>query len=183
MLTPKQLAANRANALKSTGPRTPAGKARSALNGFTHGLHSSHLLAPTESRQTFNRHAARIRRCLAPADPIESLLVDRIIAASWRIRRAHIIETRIFHQRSREIEFDYQRKDELAEILRFSEDAFERAGAMEARLEKSLHAALDQLFRLRANSARYSRKPHTEPKLVSTQPAETTDDHPESEAA
>src|SRR5438105_1204336 len=42
--SPKRLAANRANAAKSTGPRTEAGKARSAQNARTHGF-----TAPTSS--------------------------------------------------------------------------------------------------------------------------------------
>ena len=38
MATEKQLAANRANAAKSTGPRSTAGKKRAAQNSFQHGL-------------------------------------------------------------------------------------------------------------------------------------------------
>jgi hypothetical protein len=34
----KQIAANRANALRSTGPRTAVGKRRSSRNAFRHGL-------------------------------------------------------------------------------------------------------------------------------------------------
>jgi hypothetical protein len=42
--TPALLAANRANASKSTGPRTPEGKSRVAQNALRHGLHARNLL-------------------------------------------------------------------------------------------------------------------------------------------
>lgn len=38
MATEKQIAANRANAKRSTGPRTLAGKMKSSRNAFRHGL-------------------------------------------------------------------------------------------------------------------------------------------------
>jgi hypothetical protein len=38
MATEKQIAANRANALRSTGPKTAAGKKRSSQNALRHGL-------------------------------------------------------------------------------------------------------------------------------------------------
>ena len=38
MATEKQIAANRLNALKSTGPRTPQGKLVSSLNNTRHGM-------------------------------------------------------------------------------------------------------------------------------------------------
>jgi hypothetical protein len=38
MATEKQIAANRANAKRSTGPKTPSGKRRSSGNAFKHGL-------------------------------------------------------------------------------------------------------------------------------------------------
>ena len=40
MVSERKLAANRRNALKSTGPRTEAGKRVSSLNGLKHGLRS-----------------------------------------------------------------------------------------------------------------------------------------------
>jgi hypothetical protein len=38
MATTKQVTANRANAARSTGPRTAAGRAKSSHNAFRHGL-------------------------------------------------------------------------------------------------------------------------------------------------
>jgi hypothetical protein len=38
MATEKQIAANRANAKKSTGPKTAAGRAKSSRNAYRHGL-------------------------------------------------------------------------------------------------------------------------------------------------
>jgi hypothetical protein len=48
LLTPRALAARRANALKSTGPRTAAGKARSCLNALRHGRRAHDLRAKLE---------------------------------------------------------------------------------------------------------------------------------------
>ena len=46
MASPKQLAANRRNALRSTGPRTPQGKQASKFNATKHGLSASELIIP-----------------------------------------------------------------------------------------------------------------------------------------
>ena len=50
-MSEKKLAANRANARKSTGPRTPEGKARASLNAISHGLFCKDLVLPGESQE------------------------------------------------------------------------------------------------------------------------------------
>jgi len=81
VMTPARLAANRRNALKSTGPRTAAGKAWSRLNGFRSGSRSPAyhklLLALLDAEPGGIDHAARI--ALTPeqaAHPLFARTVD-----------------------------------------------------------------------------------------------------------
>jgi hypothetical protein len=46
MATERQIAANRANALRSAGPKTIAGKRRSSRNAFRHGLSAQSIADP-----------------------------------------------------------------------------------------------------------------------------------------
>ena len=43
-MSERQLAANRANALRSTGPQPPEGKAKSARNALKHGILSKAVI-------------------------------------------------------------------------------------------------------------------------------------------
>jgi hypothetical protein len=49
LATEKQIAANRANAKRSTGPKTAAGKLRSSRNSFRHGLSAPAIWDPAAS--------------------------------------------------------------------------------------------------------------------------------------
>jgi hypothetical protein len=96
MATIKQIEANRRNALRSTGPNTAEGKATVALNAMKHGLLSRELLLPGENGAAFAELAENLRAQLAPVGALESLLVDRVIAAVWRLHRLIRVETGLF---------------------------------------------------------------------------------------
>ena len=55
MATEKQIAANRANAQLSTGPRTDAGKAASSSNAVSHGLTSRGFIILPGQREAFDQ--------------------------------------------------------------------------------------------------------------------------------
>ena len=56
MATDAQIQANRENAKKSTGPRTPEGKARVSKNALKHGLLAQDSVIPGEDPAEFDRH-------------------------------------------------------------------------------------------------------------------------------
>ena len=58
MASPKQLAANRRNARRSTGPKSEEGRRRTAVNALSHGLSSSHR--PAEDIQAIQAVALLI---------------------------------------------------------------------------------------------------------------------------
>ena len=92
-VTPRQLAANRANAQKSTGPTTLQGKLGSAYNSLTHGLTATCTCIPSEdfSRYDFRRHD--YTGIFTPANIFESEIVDELCANRWRKERAVHYET------------------------------------------------------------------------------------------
>src|SRR4249920_666354 len=97
MTSKARRAANRRNATKSTGPRTPAGKAVVALNGVKHGLLSREVLLRGESEADLVGFGKRLRAQLAPVGELELLLVDRIVSTAWRLRRLVSVETMLFN--------------------------------------------------------------------------------------
>jgi len=87
MPTTAQILANRRNALRSTGPRSPEGKALVARNPIKHGLLARQDVISSESQAEFDLYRRLILAELAPATPMESLLTERIVTLSWRLRR------------------------------------------------------------------------------------------------
>jgi hypothetical protein len=88
MTTQAQIAANRRNARKSTGPVTEAGKAAASQNALRHGLTARQIASADERSADFAAFAAALRRDLAPEGEVEEQLAERLILAAWRLRRA-----------------------------------------------------------------------------------------------
>ena len=146
MTSDKQIEANRRNARKSTGPRTQEGKARVGNNAVKHGLLSHDVLVPGEDREALRELSERLREELEPVGELEDMLVDRIVAAHWRLRRLGRVEADIF------INF-YRASNNLGGA--FMQDshhanAFSKLSRYEVPIERSLYKALHELQRLQA---------------------------------
>lgn len=88
MATEAQILANRRNAQKSTGPRTHQGRAIISQNAIKHGLSAQQAIISSESQADFELYRDRMLDELDPIGPMESMLAERIVSLSWRLKRA-----------------------------------------------------------------------------------------------
>lgn len=87
MTTPRQTEANRRNALRSTGPRSPEGRAASSSNAVRHGILSDRFIAPHEDRPTFDALLHELLTEHEPVSALETMLIERLAILFWRERR------------------------------------------------------------------------------------------------
>ena len=99
MSTEAQINANRLNAQKSTGPITPEGKARSALNALKSGIDAwSHIIAGEDPAE-LEALTEQFLQHYQPADPVQLSLVDTLISTEWIQRRLRRVETQLWNYR------------------------------------------------------------------------------------
>ncbi len=96
MISDKQIAANRSNALLSTGPRTEEGKRRSSLNAMRHGITGQVTSMTDEDRAAHDKLSQALIKDLAPEGAMEIQLAQRIATDSWRLNRISAVEDNLF---------------------------------------------------------------------------------------
>jgi hypothetical protein len=145
MTSEKKAEANRRNALKSTGPKTPEGKSAVRLNALRHGLRSEEILLPGEDDEALRELDEYLRAELQPVGELENLLIDRVVAAYWRLRRVGRVEAGIFT-------WSKPGSETAALGLGFISyaNAFSKLSRYESAIERSLYKALHELQRLQA---------------------------------
>src|ERR1039457_6020111 len=96
MSTPTQIAANRLNSQKSSGPPSAQGKAASRANSLKTGLYArSQVIAdedPAELRALADRYFLR----WDPTTPEESFLVPTRVVSDWLLRRYSLANAKIW---------------------------------------------------------------------------------------
>ncbi len=146
-----QIEANRRNAQKSTGPRTPAGKAASSLNHTQSGLYAESQIIIGERQCDFEDLAAAFHARYQPDSPVAQSLLDIAIHAEWLLRRLRRAETGIW---------DYFIDDHdygngttaLGRTVCCNDRSLARLQRRLDSLQRNFHRAIKELDRLKAAS-------------------------------
>src|SRR5688500_12891528 len=96
MATRAQIKANRANAKRSTGPKTLAGKLAVRYNRVCHGLAGNYFVTYDEESQAYEALRKDLIEGYAPANGAEIALVEDIAQSFWRIQRGRYLEAETF---------------------------------------------------------------------------------------
>lgn len=155
-MTQQQIEANRQNA-KLGGVKTEKGKEISKYNALKHGLLSKEVLLEKEDEQSLIELGKRLRNELKPAGELEMLLVDRIIANFWRLKRALGVEKNAMEWRKDYKEFSFGSNDEPESQKKKKQikamivnDDMEKLLRYETTIERSIYKALHELQRIQA---------------------------------
>lgn len=158
-ISERKLAANRANARLSTGPRTPEGKARSSRNALKHALLSSQILLDDENANEMQALWDGLYADLQPVGTLEETLVDKIVACVWLQKRAAAYETtltKLERSTARALPSVTVIEDEdsslgLAVARMVRNGDLDRLQRYETSKERQMYRALHELQRLQAD--------------------------------
>ncbi len=151
MATPAQITANRANAQKSTGPRSVEGKSASRFNALKHGIDAASIVIPGEDAADYDALVAQYHREYQPRSASESFHVDTMIRADWQKRRLQNVEADLYHTVLAE-----SPGNSLAAVLLAESPAAKllvRVQRQIAAFERTWHRANTELRRARAEKA------------------------------
>jgi hypothetical protein len=149
-ISDKQLAANRANAKKSTGPRTPAGKAVCEMNGFQHGFTGLAVVMTSEDIEAQNAFVRPYIQHLDPIGPVELQLAQTIALDNFRLKA---VEENMFAWGELgplcdKIETEHARVHHAivqAQVFVVNDRAFHNLSLYEQRITRNIHKNLKLL--------------------------------------
>ena len=152
MSSEAQIAANRRNALRSTGPTSADGKARASRNAIKPGINSQITTLFNERQEDYDANIQAFVAKFQPKDDVERRLVERMADCEWRLIRARYIDTATIDL---QVEETYELIDERFETIqepariayalqlldRSQAGAYENVQRQEARLHRHYERA------------------------------------------
>src|ERR1700680_1235647 len=151
MATLKQFEANRRNAQKSTGPKTPEGKSAVSMNALRHGLRARTVVLPGEDPTEFHQLCDDLQAEWTPQSRTEQFYVEQMAVSQWKLTRMEVVEVNIFK--------DTDPKNQLSML--------DRLWQAECRLERSFARAQRELERLQKSRP----QPVEQPEAATPAPA------------
>jgi anti-sigma-K factor RskA len=127
MTSYRQFEANRRNALKSTGPKTEAGKQSSRCNAVRHGLTADTVIGALEDAEDYRAFETAITADYDAQSAVERELVLRLASILWRLRRATTMETGLFEIQAQQLHDYRQNRQLLSNCREVIHTAFRRA--------------------------------------------------------
>lgn len=166
-ISEKRLAANRANAAKSTGPRTPEGKRNSSRNAARHGMLSNAVVIEGESRARFVELLTSYEEEFRPVTPTEQSLVETMVVARWRMLRVWALESAGMTYEIKKQSDAYAGENTPTRVvlaMRHLGDGYggrqhELMNRYETRFDRQFHRAAERLAQMRAERNRREKTP------------------------
>ena len=183
-LSEKKLAANRANAKKSTGPTSIAGRRNSSRNATRHGILADVVLLEGESRERFIALVNSVTDEFRPETPTEITLVQKIAVAHWRQMRIWAMDSagisHEMHLQSQSMTAETAATRAVLAFRALSNDSrhLEIINRYEHRFDIQYYRAIEALARFRAHRILPHEPTDTHENNGSAETAEPTVSHP-----
>ena len=147
--------AETANESKSTGPRTPEGKAIASHNALRHGLTGRVVVLPSEDMNIYRAFCKELMEELAPETPMERQYAQTFCDTQWRLNRARSYEDNMLALGHFEYADSIGADDPqalaaltAAKVFRDNSKAFVNLSLYEQRLSRQQREALRELEEL-----------------------------------
>lgn len=102
MSSAAQIEANRQNSHSSTGPRSPEGKQKSALNAVRHGFTGQTIILTEAETEPYQSFTEGLLQELAPVGIHETAIAWNVINNRWRVNQIAAMESAIYALGQRE---------------------------------------------------------------------------------
>ena len=151
MATLKQIDANRQNAQRSTGPRSPGGKAVSRFNALKSGIDAQAQVIPGEDPAQLEALLAEYQERFDTSVPERRMLVDTLVVCDWLFRRLNRAEASFWQYEAWRTESSFlSNKHPEGRVLFFGDKVFDRLQRRVNAIHRNYDRALKELKSLEA---------------------------------